>query len=196
MCKRPLALRIAIVVCVCLCFGCGTEEDPNDGATANSAANATPNNAATNSDANSASNNMPGSNNAGDVGTITVGVFKREQDGVTYTNLNKDLVFQVGVTCQTWDRAVEMPSPMDSVQTPHQHYNAADAVSYQDDALTWTEYGPEHSQEEIDATCAAGVDGAEPKVVNSTDYFFDGNMGEMDEEGNYIGFYLKITSVE
>ncbi len=54
----------------------------------------------------------------------------------------------------------------------HDHFNAADETSYVDDVFTWTEYGPEHSQEDIDATCAAGEDGV-TKSVNSTDYYED-----------------------
>jgi hypothetical protein len=54
----------------------------------------------------------------------------------------------------------------------------------------------EHTQEEIDATCAGGRDGQPKDGVNDTDYYFDGNMGETDDQGNYIGFYLKIDNVE
>ena len=112
--------------------------------------------------------------------TVTLGVFTL-QDG-TYTDTGRTLVFDVGVACFTWTRKAQ---PHDEYLTVHDHYNAADETSYIDDTITWTEYGPGHSQEEIDATCAAGKDGT-VKTANSTTY-------SSDHGGN---IYLRITKVE
>jgi len=57
------------------------------------------------------------------------------------------------------------------------------APEYANGTFTWFEYGPEHLQEEIEATCSTGLDGAE-KSATATDYYQDKQ------------FYLKITSVE
>ena len=137
-----------------------------------------------------------GTGGAAGAGTlITVGIFRRTGDESYVQAPVNPFVFEVGVPCQSWSRRVTMPSPMDSIQEEHDHFNAADEVTYDGTTITWLEHGPEHSQEEIDATCAAGVDGA-LKTANGTDYTFDGNMGMMNDEGEWIGFYLKIISVD
>ena len=128
--------------------------------------------------------------------TVEVGIFKRTGEN-SYEQLpNNPFSFTVGERCQSWSRRVTQPSPMDSIQTEHDHFNAADEVSWNSETrtITWLEYGPEHSQDEIDETCAAAQDGAF-KEVNDTDYYFDGNQGETNDAGEYIGFYLKVISV-
>lgn len=128
--------------------------------------------------------------------TVEVGIFERTGED-SYEQLSIDpFEFVVGESCQTWSRKVRQPSPNDSIQTEHDHFNAADEVSWNSETrtITWLEYGPEHSQDEIDATCAAAQDGAF-KEVNDTDYYFDGNQGETNDAGEYIGFYLKVISV-
>ncbi len=110
---------------------------------------------------------------------VTLGVYTDNGDG-TYNDTGKDLVIEVGVECFTWTRTAQADS---TVSTSHDHYNAADDSSYVDGVVTWTEYGPEHSQSDIDATCAAGTGGA-TKTADSTSYTQDKN------------FYLKIKSVE
>ena len=127
---------------------------------------------------------------------VEVGIFERTGED-SYEQLSIDpFEFVVGESCQTWSRSVRQPSPNDSIQTEHDHFNAADEVTWNSGTrtITWLEYGPEHSQGEIDATCAAAQDGAF-KEVNDTDYYFDGNQGETNDAGEYIGFYLKVINV-
>jgi len=117
---------------------------------------------------------------------VIVGVYSYDADADDYVDLNRELEFQVGVVCQTWTRWVESPRSSDPVSGPHDHYNAADEVVFEDDELTWLEYGPEHSQREIDATCGAGEGGA-PKRANMTEYIAGNGTGQ---------FFLKIKRVE
>lgn len=118
---------------------------------------------------------------------ITVGVF--ELIGSNYVeNVNAALTYEVGATCETWSRTT-MGGPNDSISGSHLHYNAADESYYDSvtDTFGWTEYGPEHSQADIEATCAAATGGA-VKTVNSTDYYADDHNGAVT--------YLKITHIE
>ena len=94
--------------------------------------------------------------------TVTLGVFTQDESG-EYVKEEETLVIEVGVDCYSWDR---------STKEGDQHYNAADSTSYADDTLTWTEFGPEDSQADIDETCAAGKDGV-LKSANWTDYTAD-----------------------
>ena len=112
--------------------------------------------------------------------TITVGVYLLE--GSTYTDSNKDLVFTTRDACQSWSRTAQADNHSN---TSHDHFNAAKSVSYDDatSTITWTEFGPETTQESIDATCTAGEDGA-TKTANTTGYSQDKN------------FYLQIKTVE
>ncbi len=111
--------------------------------------------------------------------TITVGVFFQNTDG-TYMDSQKSLIFDSEKECQTWSRTTQG----DSINpAEHLHYNAAKNVSYKDGTFSWTEIGPEHSQQDIDTVCAQSNNGAS-KSVNSTDYTQDKR------------FYLKILKVE
>ncbi|WP_139955984.1 hypothetical protein [Flavicella sediminum] len=111
--------------------------------------------------------------------SITVGVFI--QNGNTYTDQNKDLVFVTQDACQSWSRTA---SGDDHNASSHLHYNAAKNTSYNatTETITWKEYGPEISQELIDATCDNGSNGA-TKTADKTSYHADKN------------FFLKIKAV-
>ena len=113
---------------------------------------------------------------------VTVGVFSQASDG-SYSATGIELVFAVQAECQTWTRTAREPDEFDS--TPgHLHYNAALNTTYDGTTFTWTEYGPEHSQADIEAVCAAGAGGV-TKTVNSIDYRED-----------HPGVFLRITKVE
>ena len=109
---------------------------------------------------------------------IVVGIYGQESDG-SYTDRDKDLTFTVGATCQVWSRLAPADSHSDD---SHLHYNAHRDSTYDNGTFTWFEYGPEISQADIDATCAAGSGGAE-KTANETDYIADKN------------FFVRIKSV-
>jgi hypothetical protein len=119
--------------------------------------------------------------------TITVGVYEMDDSG-GYTALNVDpLVFDVGVSCQMWDRVARAHGSLgglDAAEEAHDHFNAGDDTSWVDGTFTWTEYGPEHSLGDAEVTCAAGVGGV-TKSVTETDYFED-----------KPGVYLRIDSVD
>lgn len=112
--------------------------------------------------------------------TISVGIFLL--NGSTYSDANKDLVFETGEACQTWSRTAQGDKHSSS---SHDHFNAAKNVTYDatTSTITWDEYGPEITQEDIDATCSKGENGA-LKKANSTDYTKDKN------------FYLQIKKIE
>jgi hypothetical protein len=112
--------------------------------------------------------------------TISVGVFLL--NGSTYSDANKDLVFKTGEACQTWSRTAQGDKHSSS---SHDHFNAAKNVTYDatTSTITWHEYGPETTQEDIDATCSKGENGA-VKTANSTDYSKDKN------------FYLQIKKID
>ena len=117
--------------------------------------------------------------------TITIGVYERVN--FAYTDVNKDLTYNTGENCQTWSRLTQGSDEDLHIDgdEPHTHYNAATDVTYDEanSAVTWTEFGPEISQEDIDETCSLGANGA-TKTVNMTDYY------------SQDGFYLRIKSVE
>jgi uncharacterized repeat protein (TIGR02543 family) len=113
--------------------------------------------------------------------TVTLGVYKLTMGN--YVDDNKDLVYTTGDACQTWSRTTQEGDFHSD--DPHLHFNAASNTSYDlaTSAITWTEFGPEENQVDIDATCAAGLGGS-TKTVNDVDYYSQGN------------FYLRIKSVE
>jgi len=120
--------------------------------------------------------------------TATVGAYTRDADG-NYVDTGRTLVIGVGVPCFGWTRTArghEMIAEvgLPAVEGEHDHYNAAGESSYVDGVFTWVEFGPEHDQDAIDATCAAGVDGVS-KSVTADDYFED-----------HGGLFLKLHSVE
>ena len=91
---------------------------------------------------------------------------------------------EVGKSCYSWSRTTATAHTVNGVYYPagHYHYNAADQTSYSNSVYNWTEYGPEHSQSEIDTTCGAGTGGV-VKTANSDNYTAD------------VTIYLKIDSV-
>ena len=109
--------------------------------------------------------------------TVTIGAYT--QSGSDYIDTGKDIEHKVGVTYYTWTRTAQNDAHQSAT---HDHYNAGTNSSYANDTFTWTEFGPELSQSEIDTTCAGGQDGV-TKSVTSTTYY---------EETP--GLYLKIKS--
>ncbi len=111
---------------------------------------------------------------------VTVGVYVLDDPG--YVNTGKDLVYTVGAECESWTRTA---SAHDQYSTEHDHFNAHKGSTYVDGVFTWYEYGPEHDQPSIDATCASGVNGVDgvQKEVDAVNYTQYGN------------FYMKIDSV-
>lgn len=101
--------------------------------------------------------------------TVTVGVYRQETD-LSFTDTGYDLVFEVGAVCETWDRTTNVSDSFSS--TTHLHYNAANDSSYDGSTFHWTEYGPEHSLADVEATCAAGTGGV-TKAVDSVNYYED-----------------------
>ncbi len=110
---------------------------------------------------------VPESGDPGDSGTgLNVTILLTIPDGTEMT-----LDFPVGDPCHTWEREAD-PDEHDS--EPHQHYNAADRTAFLDGTFRWTEYGPEHSQEDIDKRCAADDRGT-TKYATLTDSCEDHN---------------------
>ncbi len=117
---------------------------------------------------------------------VTVGVFTQEDDGC-YVDTGKTLVFDIDEECFVWTRTAQGHDDnggLEAVDGVHDHFNAGDEMSYVDGVFTWTEYGPEHNQEDIEATCGLGEDGF-VKAVNATDYYAD-----------HGGLYLRIIDIE
>lgn len=108
---------------------------------------------------------------------VTIGVYLLE--GSEYVDTNKDLIYTLGASCETWSRNAQGDGH-DSAT--HLHYNAQTSSTYDGTTFTWFEYGPETSQSAIDATCAAGTGGVQ-KTAKLDDYTPDKN------------FYVKIKSV-
>ena len=119
--------------------------------------------------------------------TITVRAYSYDPGTGVYSHNTTadDLVFQTDVQgCTVWTRTAQ---PHGDILESHLHYNAYVDPIYDADegSFTWTEYGSEESQEDIEATCAAGVDG-KTKTVDFTDYYKDKNNHSV---------YLQILSV-
>jgi hypothetical protein len=104
--------------------------------------------------------------------------------GWTMTDTGATYSVEVGKSCYSWSRTTATAHTVNGVYYPagHYHYNAADQTSYSNNVYNWTEYGPEHSQSEIDTTCGAGTGGV-VKTANSDNYTAD------------VTIYLKIDSV-
>ena len=116
---------------------------------------------------------------------VVVGVYF-EDDGV-FTEQPQELKFEVGVHCYTWTR--KSSASHDDYEEGHLHYNASDESTYEDGTFRWTEYGPEHSQADIDTRCGDAVEGEEGKWVNWTEYF-------KEDHGVGRPYYLKIKGLE
>lgn len=123
---------------------------------------------------------------ATDATVVTVGVYTQD-DPDCYVDTGKTLVFEVNASCHVWTRTSQghdINGDLEAVDGVHDHFNAGDDMSYVDGVFTWTEYGPEHNQEAIEATCANGEAGV-VKSVTATDYFED-----------HGGLFLRIIDVE
>ena len=117
---------------------------------------------------------------------VTVGVYT-QSDEDCYIDTGRTLFFEVDSACYVWTRTSQGHDEngnLDAQEGAHDHFNAADDMSYTDGIFTWTEYGPEHSHEAIEDTCASGVDGV-VKSVSSVDYYAD-----------HGGLYLRIVDIE
>ena len=112
---------------------------------------------------------------------MTVGVFALESDG-TYTDQQRDITFEVGVPCFTWDR---MSMPHDDYLDSHSHFNASDINTYVDGTFTWIEFGPEHDQASVEDQCATGMLGTEKWAKWDEDY--------EEQHSGQDAYYLKIV---
>jgi len=112
--------------------------------------------------------------------TITVGAFTLNNG--TYTATGNELVFDSNEECQTWSRTAQADNHNSNT---HLHYNAAANVLFDNSSTTfsWTEFGPELSQNAIENTCSNGANGVD-KTVNDNSYYQD-----------KPNLYLKIISV-
>jgi hypothetical protein len=120
-----------------------------------------------------------------DVRFVTIGVFTQDQE--TYVDTGKTLYFEVGTPCYSWTRtaqAHEDNGSLEAIDEVHDHYNSGDNTYYENGSFTWTEYGPEHTQETVETVCANGEDGV-TKTVTSDQYYED-----------HGGLFLKIVSIE
>ena len=88
---------------------------------------------------------------------VTLGVYDKISEEC-FVDLDKDLEMVFGDACHTWSRLADAH---DEYTEKHDHFNAARDMEYDQQSFTWFEYGPEHSQADIDVTCAAGEDGVE-----------------------------------
>jgi hypothetical protein len=117
---------------------------------------------------------------------VTIGVFTKNNQG-EYDDTGKTLYFEVGVPCYSWTRSAQAHDATEYLEEEneiHDHYNAGDNTSYQDGVFTWTEFGPEHTQEAIESTCNIGEDGVE-KAVTADNYYED-----------HGGLFLRIIGLE
>jgi hypothetical protein len=120
-----------------------------------------------------------------DVRFVTLGVFTKDQE--TYVDTGKTLYFEVGVPCYSWTRTAQPHDDngtLEAVDEVHDHYNSGDETLYTNESFTWTEYGPEHSQESVDSVCGDGEDGV-TKTVPLNEYYED-----------HGGLFLRIIAVE
>ena len=120
-----------------------------------------------------------------DVRFVTVGVFTKDQD--TYVDTGKILYFEVETPCYSWTRTAQPHDEngnLEAIDDVHDHYNSGDETTYTSGSFTWTEYGPEHTQEAVDTVCANGEDGV-TKTVTWNEYYED-----------HGGLFLRIISVE
>jgi hypothetical protein len=105
--------------------------------------------------------------------------------GWKMTDTGKTYSVDVGVPCDSWERTETGHGAQGNLEAnynSHSHYNAADNTSYVNGIYSWTEFGPEHTQANIDTTCSIGTGGVN-KTANSDNYTADVNI------------YLKIDSV-
>ena len=122
-----------------------------------------------------------GDDGSGTPTALTLGVYELV-DGC-YVDQGIDLTFAFGVACDSWSRTTKKPD--DFSDESHLHYNAADDMTYDQVTFTWTEYGPEHSQQDIDELCASGAGGTS-KEASWTGYV---------EEPPGSGAWLRIKEV-
>ena len=118
--------------------------------------------------------------------TQDVAIFSEDKKGGYVQLPQEPFVFEVGASCQTWSRSNPGHKQMGNLEEnleQHDHFNAADEITYSDGTVTWVEYGPEHYQEDIDETCAAGDLGAYKEAYE-------------DHVEDHEGIFLKIISVE
>jgi len=136
-------------------------------------------------DDNATSSSTPITNAEKQAGTFTeINDSTISSRGWTMTDTGATYSVEVGKSCYSWSRTTATAHTVNGVYYPagHDHYNAADQTSYSNSVYNWTEYGPEHSQSEIDTTCGAGTGGV-VKTANSDNYTAD------------VTIYLKIDSV-
>ena len=160
--------------CLALVIGCGGGDGGGDTA-------ATTGGSATGGSATGSATGGTSGTTVTNPSFVTVGVFAKEKDG-SYTDLGRDITFEVGVPCFTWDRT---SGPHDEYTDSHPHYNASDGNTYVDGTFTWTEFGPEHDQASVEDVCAAGMGGTE-KWANWTDYY-------EEQHGDFDPYYLQIV---
>jgi len=113
---------------------------------------------------------------------LTLGVY--ELVGGCYEDRDKDLEMDLDAACHTWSRTTTKAD--DHSSESHEHFNAAADMAYDQVTFTWTEYGPEASQGDIEELCESGVAGT-AKEATWNDYV---------EEPPGSGAWLRIKSVE
>ena len=136
-------------------------------------------------DDNATSSSTPITNAEKQAGTFTeINDSTISSRGWTMTDTGATYSVEVGKSCYSWSRTTSVSHVVNGVSysAGHYHYNAANQTSYSNSVYNWTEYGPEHSQSEIDTTCGAGTGGV-VKTANSDNYTAD------------VTIYLKIDSV-
>ena len=121
--------------------------------------------------------------NSEDSYTITIAAFELV-NGI-YTNTGNTITFNSVGDCQTWSRTSN--DTIHGNNGSHLHFNAAKNVNYNaaDSIISYTEFGPELSQEDIDAVCSNNSQNGVDKVVTASSYYQDKPT-----------LYLKIINVE
>lgn len=127
------------------------------------------------------------------VQSVTVGFFLKNAEGVIepmiddYTGEEAEITFELGDQF-IWHRPADADAGND--EDGHDHWNAAAGMFYHDGVFSWEEYGPCHSEEDVQKLVDTGEGGVRKAVTH-------GHGG--DEFGYFLDHHdmlLKITKVE
>lgn len=123
---------------------------------------------------------------------VTVAFFLLDEEGNLaplvdpYTERQGKIVFDMSDDVYYWSRLAD--GDRQNPEDGHPHYNAAADMFYIDGVFSWVEYGPEHSQEAIEALVEEGTAGTRKAVTFGTEnarFYRD-----------HHGLHLQIESVE